>query len=52
MAVFAGSAAGGVTGELAWGEIGRIAGQVVGGLVGGLAWATWLFVGRGPNRSD
>jgi len=50
MAVFAGSSAGGVAGNIAWGEIGEIGGWVVGGSVGGLAWATWLFVGRGRNR--
>jgi hypothetical protein len=50
MAVFAGSSAGGVAGELAWGDIGRIGGQVVGGLLGGIAWATWLFVGGGRDR--
>ena len=49
MAVFAGSAAGGVAGKVAWGEIGEIGGQVVGGFIGGLAWATWLLVGRGES---
>jgi hypothetical protein len=49
MAVFAGSAAGGVAGRLPWGEIGEIGGQVVGGLVGGIAWAAWLFIGRGKE---
>src|SRR4051794_17050672 len=33
MAVFAGSAAGGVAGKVPWGEIGEIGGQVAGGLV-------------------
>jgi hypothetical protein len=46
MAVFAGSAAGGVAGKVPWGEIGEIGGQVAGALVGGIAWATWLFFGR------
>jgi hypothetical protein len=46
MAVFAGSAAGGVAGRLAWDDIGEIGGQAAGGLVGGLAWTTWLFLGR------
>ena len=50
MAIFAGSSAGGVASELAWGDIGRIGGQVVGGLLGGIAWATWLFVGGGRDR--
>jgi hypothetical protein len=49
MAVFAGASAGGVAGQLAWGEIGGIAGQAAGGLVGAAAWATWLFVGRARN---
>jgi hypothetical protein len=49
MAVFAGSAAGGVTGKVACGEIGGIAGQAAGGLVGAAAWATWLFAGRARN---
>jgi hypothetical protein len=47
MAAFAGSAAGGVAGQLPWGDVGAIGGQVAGGLVGGLAWAAWLFFGRG-----
>jgi hypothetical protein len=46
MAVFAGASAGGVAGELPWGDIGQIGGQVAGGLVGGIAWAIWLFVVR------
>ena len=46
MAVFAGSAAGGVAGKLAWDDIGEIGGQAAGGLVGGVAWAAWLFVGH------
>jgi hypothetical protein len=46
MAVFAGSAAGGVAGRLAWDDIGEIGGQAAGGLVGGIAWITWLFVDR------
>ncbi len=51
MAVFAGASAGGVAGQLPWGDIGQIGGQVAGGLIGGVAWATWLFVGRrnGPK---
>jgi hypothetical protein len=50
MAVFAGSAAGGVAGKVPWGDIGEIGGQVAGGLIGGIAWAAWLFFGRGPDR--
>ena len=50
MAVFAGSAAGGVAGKLAWGNVGEIAGQAVGGLLGAITWATWLSVGGGRNR--
>lgn len=46
MAVFAGSAAGGVAGQLPWDDVGEIGGQVAGGLVGGFAWAAWLFLGR------
>src|SRR5438067_428811 len=42
MAVFAGASAGGVAGQLPWGDIGQIGGQVAGGLVGGFAWAIWL----------
>jgi hypothetical protein len=45
MAVFAGSAAGGVAGRLPWGTIGEIGGQAAGGLVGGFAWAAWLYLG-------
>jgi hypothetical protein len=36
MAVFAGASAGGVAGELPWGDVGQIGGQLAGGLVGGL----------------
>lgn len=46
MAVFAGSAAGAVTGKVPWGEIGEIGGQVIGGLIGGIAWAVWLVTER------
>jgi hypothetical protein len=46
MAVFAGASAGGVAGQLPWGDVGEIGGQVAGGLVGGIAWAIWLLVGR------
>jgi|ERR1043166_7393110 hypothetical protein len=46
MAVFAGASAGGVAGQVPWGDIGEIGGQVAGGLVGGIAWAAWLFIGR------
>jgi hypothetical protein len=51
MAVFAGSAAGGVAGKLPCGEIGEIGGQVAGGLVGGMAWAAWPFIAsrKGPK---
>ena len=49
VAVFAGASAGGVAGQLAWGEVGLIGGQAAGGVVGAAAWATWLFVGRGRN---
>jgi len=51
MAVFAGSSAGAVAGQLPWGDVGRIGGQVAGGLLGGIAWATWLYFGRrrGPT---
>jgi hypothetical protein len=51
MAAFAGSAAGGVAGQLPWGDVGAIGGQVAGGLVGGLAWAAWLFFGRGKEAN-
>lgn len=51
MAVFAGSAAGGVAGKVPWGDIGEIGGQVAGGMVGGIAWATWLFVERRNGRA-
>jgi hypothetical protein len=47
MAVFAGASAGGVAGQVPWGDVGEIGGQVAGGLVGGFAWAVWLFIGRG-----
>lgn len=50
MAVFAGSAAGAVTGRLSWGDVGEVGGQVARGLVGGAAWAAWLFFGRGKGR--
>lgn len=50
MAVFAGSAAGAVAGQVAWGGIGEIGGQVAGGLLGGIAWAVWLYIGRGKVR--
>jgi hypothetical protein len=46
MAVFAGSAAGAVAGQIPWGDVGEIGGQVAGGLLGGIAWAAWLFIGR------
>lgn len=46
MAVFAGSAAGGVAGKLPWDDVGEIGGQIAGGLVGGFAWAAWLVLGR------
>lgn len=49
MAVFAATSAGGVAGQIAWGEIGLLGGQVVGALLGAAAWATWLFVNRGRN---
>ncbi len=49
MAIFAGASAGGVAGELPWGDVGQIGGQIVGGLVGGIAWAIWLLVGRGKR---
>lgn len=42
MAVFAG----GVAGQLPWGDVGQIGGQIAGGLVGGIAWAVWLLMGR------
>lgn len=51
MAVFAGSAAGGVAGKLPWGELGEIGGQLAGGLVGGIAWTAWLFIGRGKAQT-
>jgi len=43
MAVFAGASAGGVAGQLAWGDAGGIGGQLAGSLVGGIAWALWLY---------
>ena len=46
MAVFAGASAGGVAGQLPWGDVGQIGGQAAGGLVGGIAWAIWLFIGQ------
>ena len=46
MAIFAGASAGGVAGQLPWGDVGQIGGQVGGGLVGGIAWAIWLLIGR------
>jgi hypothetical protein len=49
MAVFAGASAGGVAGQLPWGDVGQIGGQVAGGLVGGIAWAIWLLMGRGKE---
>jgi len=49
MAMFAGTAAGGVAGKVPWGEIGQIGGQVAGGVVGVIAWATWLLMGRGKD---
>jgi hypothetical protein len=52
MAVLAGASAGGVAGDVAWGEIGGVGGQVVGGTLGGLAWTTWLFVGRHRTPSE
>ena len=51
MALFAGSAAGAVTGKVAWGEVGEVGGQVAGALVGGVAWAAWLYFGRGKDRA-
>ncbi len=51
MAVFAGSSAGGVAGQVPWGAIGQIGGQVAGGVVGVIVWATWLFFGRGKEPS-
>jgi hypothetical protein len=46
MAVFAGTSAGGIAGQLPWGNVGEIGGQVAGGLVGGIVWAVWLLMGR------
>lgn len=50
MAVFAGASAGGVAGQIAWGDLGGVASQAAGGLVGAAAWATWLAVTRGAGR--
>jgi hypothetical protein len=47
MAVFAGASAGGVAGQIPWGDVGEIGGQVAGGLVGGIAWTIWMLVARG-----
>jgi hypothetical protein len=49
MAVFAGSSASGVAGQLPWGAIGEMGRQVAGGLIGGIAWATWLSWGTGRS---
>ncbi len=49
MAVFAGASAGGVAGQIPWGDVGTIGGQVAGGLVGGIAWSIWLLMGRGKK---
>jgi hypothetical protein len=51
MAVFAGGSAGGVAGQLPWGDVGEIGGQFAGALAGGIAWAFWLFMaaGRSPH---
>jgi len=49
MAVFAGASAGGVAGQLPWGDIGEIGGQVAGSLVGGFAWAIWQLTGERKN---
>ena len=51
MAVFAGSSAGAVAGQLPWGDVGRVGGQIAGGLVGGIAWAAWLYFGRTRGRT-
>jgi hypothetical protein len=45
-AVFAGSAAGAVTGKVCWGSIGEIGGQIAGGLVAAIAWTIWFHFGR------
>jgi len=50
MAVFAGSSAGAVAGQLPWGDVGQIGGQISGGLVGGIAWTVWMFVGHRRDR--
>lgn len=46
MAVFAGASAGGIAGQLPWGDLGEIGGQIAGALIGGIAWTVWLFVER------
>jgi hypothetical protein len=46
MAVFAGASAGGVAGQLPWGDVGALGGQIVGGLLGSIAWGIWLLVGQ------
>ncbi len=51
MAVFAGSSAGSVVGQLPWGDVGRVGGQFAGALVGVAAWATWLYFGRASGRT-
>jgi hypothetical protein len=50
MAVFAGASAGGVAGQLIWGELGQFGGQAVGGLIGAAAWAAWLFLAQARDR--
>ena len=54
MAVFAGASAGGVAGQLPWGDVGQIGGQIAGGLVAGIAWTIWLFIERrkAPKRGE
>lgn len=49
MAVFAGASAGGVAGQLPWGDVGQIGGQVAGGLAGGIVWTFWLLLGAGRS---
>ena len=49
MAVFAGASAGGVAGQLPWGDVGAIGGQVIGGLIGGIVWAIWLYMSAGTS---
>ena len=51
MAVFAGTSAGAVAGQLAWGDVGRIGGRVACGLVGAAAWVAWLFFGQPRGRA-